>query len=70
LFLVTGFWLLLLGDYMFCNFCGKNFEASEGFEETNRHGHHLVRCDKCVYTQREEEYDWRAEMYGRGHPLF
>ena len=52
---------------MFCNFCGKNFEASEGFEELSRGGNHLVRCEKCNYEQREEEYDWRNETYGRGH---
>lgn len=50
---------------MFCNFCGKNFETSEGFEEINRQGHHLVRCEKCVMNQREAEYDWRTEMYGQ-----
>ncbi len=54
---------------MFCNFCGKNFDASEGCEETNRHGHHLTRCEKCVQGQREEEYDWHTEMYGRGHQM-
>lgn len=54
---------------MFCNFCGKNFDTSEGFEEVNRSGHHLIRCEKCTYNQREEEYDWKAEMYGRGHQM-
>ncbi len=52
---------------MFCNFCGKNFDPSEGFEEVTRSGHHLVRCEKCVYNQSEEEYDWHVQMYGRGH---
>ena len=52
---------------MFCNFCGKNFDASEGFEEATRAGHHMIRCEKCVYNQSEEEYDWRTCMYGRGH---
>lgn len=51
---------------MFCNFCGKNFDPSEGFEEVTRNGHHLVRCEKCVYNQAEEEYDWHVQMYGRG----
>lgn len=51
---------------MFCNFCGKNFDSSEGFEEVSRGGHHYVRCEKCVYNQRDEEYDWHTEMYGRG----
>lgn len=50
---------------MFCNFCGKNFDASEGFEETIHSGHHFVRCEKCVLCNTEEEYDWRREMYGR-----
>ena len=50
---------------MFCNFCGKNFDASEGFEEITRSGHHYVQCEKCVYNHRDEEYDWRIEMYGR-----
>ena len=51
---------------MFCNFCGKNFDPSEGFEEVTRSGHHLVKCEKCVYNQAEEEYDWHMQMYGRG----
>ena len=51
---------------MFCNFCGKNFDLTEGFEEVTRSGHHLVRCEKCVYHQAEEEYDWHMQMYGRG----
>ncbi len=50
---------------MFCNFCGKNFDSSEGFEELSRNGHHLVRCEKCVYNQQDEEYDWHAITYGR-----
>ena len=50
---------------MFCNFCGKNFDSSEGFEEVSRGGHHYVRCEKCVYNQHDEEYDWRIQMYGR-----
>lgn len=49
---------------MFCNFCGKNFDPSEGFEEISRAGHYMVRCEKCVCNQSEREYDWRAEMYG------
>ncbi len=53
---------------MFCNFCGKNFEASEGFEDISRRGgHHLTRCEKCVYNQAETEYDWHHEIQGRGH---
>ena len=51
---------------MFCNFCGKNFESSEGFEDLARHGKHLVRCEKCITDQREEEYDWRSEIADRG----
>ena len=51
---------------MFCNFCGKNFEALEGFEEVNKHGSHKIRCEKCAAEQREEEYDWRSEASGRG----
>ena len=54
---------------MFCNFCGKNFDATEGCEEVTRGGHHLVRCEKCVQTQREQEYDWREEILGRGHQM-
>ena len=50
---------------MFCNFCGKNFDSSEGFEEVSRGGHHYVRCEKCVYNHHDEEYDWRITMYGR-----
>ena len=50
---------------MFCNFCGKNFDASEGFEEVSRGGHHFVRCEKCVLCNTESEYDWHLEMYGR-----
>ena len=51
---------------MYCNFCGKNFDRTEGFEEVNHAGHHMVRCDKCVYNNAEEEFDWHREMYGRG----
>jgi len=50
---------------MFCNFCGKNFDSSEGFEEVTRSGHHYVRCEKCVYENQEVEYDWSEVMYGR-----
>jgi hypothetical protein len=50
---------------MFCNFCGKNFDATEGFEENSRSGHHYVRCEKCVQSHNEEEYDWHRDMYGR-----
>ena len=53
---------------MFCNFCGKNFETNEGFEEVNRGAHHMVRCEKCIHDQREEEYDWRGEHDVRSHP--
>ena len=53
---------------MFCNFCGKNFESTEGFEEVTRAGHHWVRCEKCVSSNMENEYDWHREMYGRGRP--
>lgn len=49
---------------MFCNFCGKNFDPSEGFEEVSKSGHHMVKCEKCVYNQSEREYDWQLEMYG------
>lgn len=49
---------------MFCNFCGKNFDPSEGFDEVSRSGHHMIRCEKCVYNQSEREYDWHLEMYG------
>ena len=49
---------------MFCNFCGKNFDTSEGFEEVTRSGHHYVRCEKCNYENQEVEYDWSAVMYG------
>ncbi len=54
---------------MYCNFCGKNFDSTEGFEEVTRSRHHLVRCEKCVYNQSEEEYDWRMQMYGRGNSM-
>ena len=54
---------------MFCNFCGKNFDSSEGFEEVTRNGHHYIRCEKCVYNQSEEEYDWCIQMYGRGRQM-
>ncbi|MDP3921686.1 MAG: hypothetical protein Q8R76_12885 [Candidatus Omnitrophota bacterium] len=54
---------------MFCNFCGKNFDAPEGFEELNRSGHHLIRCEKCAYEKREEEYDWQSEVAHRGHRM-
>lgn len=49
---------------MYCNFCGKNFDSKEGFEEVSRAGHHMVRCDKCTYSNEEREFDWRMEMYG------
>jgi len=51
---------------MFCNFCGKNLDSAEGFEEISRHGRHYTRCGKCTYEQREEEYDWRAQVSARG----
>ena len=50
---------------MYCNFCGKNFDPSEGFEEVHHAGHTAVRCEKCVYCNMEEEFDWHREMYGR-----
>lgn len=50
---------------MFCQFCGKNFDPSEGFEEVTRGGHHFVRCEKCAYEKSEVEYDWHVQMYGR-----
>ena len=50
---------------MFCNFCGKNFDPTEGFEEATRSGHHLIRCEKCVVHQAEEQYDWRLQVHGR-----
>ena len=52
---------------MFCNFCGKNFDSTEGFEDIARAGHHFTRCEKCNYEQREAEYDWRNEITRRGH---
>ncbi len=52
---------------MFCNFCGKNFDSSEGSEDVNRHGHHLIRCEKCSDDEREEEYDWHEDGRGGGH---
>lgn len=51
---------------MYCNFCGRNFESIEGFEEVKRGSHHLIRCEVCVIHQREEEYDWQTELRGRG----
>jgi hypothetical protein len=51
---------------MFCHFCGKNFDRTEGFEEISRNGHHFVRCEKCGYEKCEVEYDWHMQMYGRG----
>lgn len=51
---------------MFCNFCGKNFDASDGFEEMHRWGQKLIRCEECVQEQRDEEYDWHNAMTGRG----
>jgi hypothetical protein len=50
---------------MFCNFCGKNFDASEGFEDVSRSGHHMTKCEKCVHAQSEAEYDWRVEIPAR-----
>lgn len=50
---------------MFCDFCGKNFDRTDGFEEVTRSGHHLIRCEKCVYDKKEEEYDWHVMTYGR-----
>jgi len=51
---------------MVCSFCGRNFEPVEGFEEFKRHGHHLVRCEECIWEWREEEYNWKTEMRARG----
>lgn len=51
---------------MYCNFCGKNFDTQEGSEDVIINGHHLVRCDKCSYTNEQVEYDWHVQMYGRG----
>ena len=51
---------------MYCNFCGRNFEAKEGFEEVQRGCHRLIRCETCVMNQREEEYDWVTELRSRG----
>lgn len=51
---------------MFCHFCGKNFDATEGFDDLSRSGHHLVRCEKCAYSNMEDEYDWRREIARRG----
>ncbi len=51
---------------MYCNFCGKNFDTQEGSEDVVVGGHHLVRCDKCSYTNEQVEFDWRIQMYGRG----
>jgi ribosomal protein L24E len=53
---------------MYCNFCGRNFEPPEGFEEVHKHGNYLVRCEACALEQREEEYDWKEESYGRSNP--
>ncbi len=50
---------------MYCHFCGKNFDTTEGFEEVSRGGHHYVRCEKCVHCNMEDEFDWHREMYGR-----
>jgi hypothetical protein len=55
---------------MFCNFCGRNFDSAEGFEEVARAGHHLIRCEKCVYEQREEEYDYHTQTSGGGRRYF
>ncbi len=52
---------------MYCHFCGKNFESSEGFEEVTRSGKRFIRCERCAMDQNEEEYDWQAEAHGRGH---
>ena len=43
---------------------------TEGSEEITRNGHHLVRCEKCNYEQREEEYNWHTQCTGRGHWYF
>ena len=54
---------------MFCDYCGRNLIPSEGFEEMNKRGHRVIRCEKCGRDQREEEYDWRTEMSGKGHRM-
>ena len=54
---------------MYCNFCGKNFDYTEGFEEISRSGHQYVRCEKCVQGHMETEFDWHREMYGRGQAI-
>ncbi len=51
---------------MFCNFCGKNFEPMEGFEEVRRKGDSLLRCEQCSHEQNETEYDWKSDAYGAG----
>ncbi|MDD5216948.1 MAG: hypothetical protein PHN49_05195 [Candidatus Omnitrophica bacterium] len=51
---------------MYCNFCGRNFETSEGFEEVKRQTDKLIRCEICVRDQVEEEYDWRNLAASRG----
>ena len=51
---------------MYCNFCGKNFDGMEGFEEVSHAGQHYLRCEKCTHSNNEEEFDWHREMYGRG----
>lgn len=54
---------------MFCHFCGKNFEAREGFEEVLKNKKHLIRCEQCSSEQQDQEYDWNEEISGRGHGL-
>lgn len=54
---------------MYCNFCGKNFERAEGFEEVRRGSDRLIRCESCVSEQRDEEYDWQVQVYGRGRQM-
>ncbi|MFZ5802721.1 MAG: hypothetical protein ACOY3K_06400 [Candidatus Omnitrophota bacterium] len=51
---------------MFCDFCGRNFEPREGFEQIRRKGRRFVRCEHCHKEAREEFYDWRTEIRNRG----
>lgn len=50
---------------MYCHFCGRNFDATEGFEELKRGQHYMTRCEACCLEQQEEEYDWRVDMMGK-----
>ncbi|MBN1688754.1 MAG: hypothetical protein JW893_06600 [Candidatus Omnitrophica bacterium] len=50
---------------MYCYFCGRNFEAVEGFEEIRNHRNRFIRCESCSMEQREEEYNWQMNSEGR-----